>query len=74
MREMTMEQIESQFAAEWVLLENPVTDDDLNILSGRVLHHSRDREEVYRTAVQRRPARSAVVYTGEIPDGTAVVL
>ena len=74
MREMTMKQIESRFAAEWVLLENPVTDDDLNILSGRVLHHSKDRKEVYRTAVQRRPARSAVVYTGEIPDGTAVLL
>lgn len=69
-----MEQIESRFAAEWVLLENPVTDDDLNILSGHVLHHSKDREEVYRMAVQRRPERSAVVYTGEIPDGTAIVL
>ena len=72
--ETTIEQIRSQFVSEWVLIEDPRTDEALNVLGGRVLHHSKDREEVYRTAVLRQPKRSAVVYTGEIPDGTAVVL
>lgn len=72
--EMTLEEIESQFDSEWVLIEDPITDEALNVLGGKVLHHSKDRDEVYRKAVSLRPKRSAVVYTGEIPEDTAVVL
>jgi hypothetical protein len=73
-KEMTIEQIESQFESEWVLIENPRTDEQLKILGGRVLCHSKDRDEVYRKAVSLRPKRSALVYTGQIPEETAVVL
>jgi hypothetical protein len=72
--EMTIEEIESQFDSEWVLIEDPKTDEDLKVLGGRVLHHSKDRDEVYRKAVSLRPKRSALIYTGEIPEDTAVVL
>jgi hypothetical protein len=73
-KEMTMEEIESQFDSEWVLIEDPKTDEGLRVLGGRVLHHSKDRDEVYRKAVSLRPKRSALIYTGEIPEDTAVVL
>ena len=73
-KEMTIAEIESQFDSEWVLIEDPKTDEDLKVLGGRVLHHSKDRDEVYRKAVSLRPKRSALIYTGEIPEGTAVVL
>jgi hypothetical protein len=73
-QEMTIEEIHAQFDSEWVLIENPHTDAGLKVLGGRVLHHSRDRDEVYRKAVSLRPKRSAIVYTGEIPEETAVVL
>ena len=73
-KEMTIEEIESQFDSEWVLIEDPKTDEDLKVLGGRVLHHSKDRDEVYRKAVSLRPTRSALIYTGEIPEDTAVVL
>jgi hypothetical protein len=73
-REMTIEEIESQFASEWVLVEDPQTDDGLGVLGGKVRHHSKDRDEVYRKAVALRPKRCAILYTGEIPDDTAVVL
>jgi hypothetical protein len=72
--QMTIEEIESQFDSEWVLIEDPRTDEELKLLGGRVLHHSKDRDEVYRKAVSLRPKRSAVIYTGEIPEETAVVL
>jgi len=72
--QMTIEEIESQFASEWVLIEDPRTDEGLNVLGGKVLCHSKDRDEVYRKAVALRPKRSAVIYTGQIPDETAVVL
>ena len=73
-KEMTIEEIESQFDCEWVLIEDPKTDENLKVLGGRVLHHSKDRNEVYRKAVSLRPKRSALIYTGEIPEDTAVVL
>ena len=73
-REMTLTEIKSEFDSEWVLVGDPMTDEALNVLEGRVLHHSKDRDEVYRKAVSLRPKRSAIVYTGQIPEGTAVVL
>ena len=72
--EMTIEEIESQFESEWVLLEEPRTDEALKVLAGKVLFHSKDRDEVYRRVVALRPKRSAIVYTGQIPEETAVVL
>lgn len=73
-QEMTMAEIENQFDSEWVLVEEPQTNEDLEVLKGKVLHHSKDRDEVYRKAVSLRPKRSAILYTGEIPEDTAVVL
>lgn len=73
-KEMTIAEIENQFDSEWVLVEEPQTNDDLEVLKGKVLHHSKDRDEVYRKAVTLRPRRSAILYTGEMPEDTAVVL
>ena len=72
--QMTVQEVESQFESEWVLLGDPQVDDSLEVLGGQVLHHSKDRDEVYRAAIALHPKRSAVLYTGEIPEGTAVAL
>ncbi len=72
--EMTIKEIESQFDSEWVLIADPNTDENLTVLGGKVLHHSKDRDEVYRKAVSLRPKRSALIYTGKMPEDTAVVL
>jgi hypothetical protein len=72
--DMTIAEIESRFESEWVLIEDPRTDEALKVLGGRVVYHSKDRDEVYRKAVSLRPKRSAIVYTGRIPEETAIVL
>lgn len=71
---MTLAQIEADFQAEWVLIENPDTDAALGLRGGTVRWHSKDRDEVYRKAVEMRPRRFAVVYTGKMPKDTAIVL
>jgi hypothetical protein len=71
---LTLAEIHAQFAGEWVLVEDPQTNPALEVQSGRVLYHSKDRDEVYRQAIALRPARFAVLYTGTIPQDTAVVL
>lgn len=73
-RILTAAQIGQQFESEWVLVEDPKTNDALEVESGKVLWHSKDRDEVYRKAVELRPKRLAVLYTGKMPEGTAVVL
>ncbi len=73
-RIMTISEIESEFDSEWVLVDEPETNEQLEVLRGKVIHHSRDRDEVYRKAVNLRPKRSAILYTGSIPEGTVVVL
>ena len=72
--EMTIQEIEALFDSEWVLVEDPRTNEALEVLSGKVLHHCKDRDEVYRRAVALRPGRCAVLYTGEIPEDIAIVL
>ena len=71
---LTIAEIEAQFAAEWVLVEDAQTNDALEVQSGRLLYHSKDRDEVYREAVRLRPKRFAMLYTGTLPKDTAVVL
>jgi hypothetical protein len=71
---LTVTQIESQFDAEWVLIENPETDSSLQIQSGRILWHSKDRDEVYQKAIDLHPKRFAVLYTGQISEDAAIIL
>ena len=71
---MTVEEMRAQFEGEWILVEDPQTNEALDVLGGTVLHHAKDRDEVYRLAVARQPKRSAILYTGQIPEGTAIVL
>jgi hypothetical protein len=71
---MTIDEIMAKFDSEWVLLEDPQTNDDLQIQAGKVICHSKDRDEVYRKAVELRPKRFATLYTGKMPANTAIVL
>lgn len=71
---LSIAEIENQFDAEWVLIEDPVLSPTLEVQGGNVLWHSKDRDEVYRYARQVGPRHSAIVYTGQLPDDAAVVL
>jgi hypothetical protein len=73
-RVLTLKQIEERFESEWVLVEDPETNDALEVQRGKVLWHSKDRDQVYRKAVELRPKRFAMLYTGKIPEDTAIVL
>lgn len=71
---LTIAEIEVRFVSEWVLVEDPQTNEALEVQSGKVLYHSKDRDEVYRKAVRLRPKRFAMLYTGRLPKDTAIVL
>jgi hypothetical protein len=71
---LTVSEIESRFHSEWVLVGDPETDGSLKVRSGQVIYHSKDRDEVYRKAIELKPKRFAMLYTGTLPKDTAIVL
>jgi len=71
---LTIAEIRDQFRSEWILIEDPETDEALGVKRGKVRYHSKDRDEVYREAVRLRPKRFAMLYTGTIPKDTAIIL
>lgn len=71
---LTIDEIESRFAPEWVLIGEPQTDEKLAVLAGKVLFHSPDRDEVWRKAGELRPGRFAVRYLGTWPEDMVFVL
>ena len=71
---LTLDEIQSRFASEWVLLGDPELTESLVVIRGRVLWHSPNRDEVYRKARELRPQHAAILYTGTLPDEAAVVL
>ncbi len=71
---LTLAQIEARFPDEWVLIENPELDEDLEIVQGRVIAHSPDRATVDSQALRLRPRFSAYHFTGELPEFLALNL
>lgn len=71
---LTIDEIESRFPSEWILIEDPIASDANGVESGRVVFRSPDRDEMYRKAIELRPTRFAFYYTGRMPPNTAIAL
>jgi hypothetical protein len=71
---MTLEEIRRRFASDWVLVEEPQLTESMEVKAGTVVFHSKDRDEVYRKAIELRPRKFAVLFTGKAPKDTAIVL
>lgn len=71
---MNLVEMQAQFDSEWVLLQDPETTPSLTVTGGKVLWHSKDRDEVYRKALELRPKHSAILYLGQLPGEVVVVL
>ena len=67
-------EMESRFESEWILVGDPELDEHLRVLRGEVLCHSKDRDEVYRKAIELRPQHAAFLFTGTIPDDMAILI
>jgi len=74
-KRMTIADIESRFPDEWVLVQDPETNERLEILSGQVVCHSSNREDIDRAMLARKPPRRfAIVFTRSVPDDKVYVL
>lgn len=73
---LTVAEIHARFPGEWVLLGEPQTDTHQGVQAGTMLCHGKDREEVYRKAMEvKEPRHIAIFYTGPVPsEGTELLL
>ncbi len=71
---MTLAEIEERFDGEWVLVEDPEVNEHFEVIRGKVIYHSKDRDEVDRKAIELRPKSAATLYTGIMPPNTAIAL
>ena len=61
---INMTEIEKQFDGEWVLLDDVEVNQHLDVTGGRLLFHSKSRDEVDAVMLQLRPKHSACLYIG----------
>ena len=71
---MTLTEIEENFAAEWVLVEDPELTPQFEVIRGKVIYHCTDRDELYRKIGELKPKSSAILYTGAAPDDLVIML
>ena len=71
---LTLAEIQSRFDSEWVLVEDPELNEHLEVIRGKVLAHSKSRDEIDRKDMELRPKSAAYLYTGTMPENTAIIL
>ena len=70
---LTMEEIEARYAPDWVLIGDLETNESHEVLSGKVLLHGPDRDELYRKAKEFPPGRFAVRFLGTWPEDRVLI-
>lgn len=71
---MTIQDIEKTFESEWVLVADPELTPQSEVISGKVIYHCADRDELYRKMGELKPKHSAILYTGSIPEDLVMML
>jgi hypothetical protein len=71
---LTYDEIKERYPDEWILIADTKLDKKLNIVSGEVIAHSKDRDEVYRKILALKGRSFAVEYNGEPPEEWAAAL
>lgn len=71
---LTIAEIERRYAPDWVLINNPQTDENLKLLAGEVISASKNRNELDRQVIELDLAHSAVRYLGPWPEDMIFLL
>ena len=65
--------LKRRYPKEWLLLTDVTADELTHPIKGRLVLHSKNRDEVYDRLSRVRAKRTCVTYTGEIPKDLVVV-
>ncbi len=70
---LTLEEMEQRYPDEWLFIVDCEHSENTELLSGRVLVHSKFRSDVH-NASGRYKGGAAIRYTGRLPDGRGYLL
>jgi hypothetical protein len=71
---LTYDEIKKRYPDEWILIADAELDEELNVVRGEVVAHSKDRDEVYLKILAIKGRSFAIEYNGEPPEGWAAAL
>jgi hypothetical protein len=69
---LSREKIKAKYPNQWLLLEDCQLDTSTSLRKGRVLAHSKDREEIHR-AFKKHSGNLCIHFTGSLPPDTGVI-
>lgn len=71
---LTYPEIKARYAPEWVLIGDVEVDETLEVVSGDVLCHSLDRDDIDLAMMAMRPTPFALRFLGVVPDDFVLML
>ncbi len=70
---MKMEAIRKRYTGEWVLIAFTELDEELQVVTGEVMAHAKDRDAIYTAQAKMKNKQLAIEYLGEIPEEDDIV-
>ena len=71
---MTFADMKLKYDGEWVLISYIETDENLQVVKGKVLAHSPNKEDIYYALKSIEEQPLAIEYMGEVPEDLAFIL
>jgi hypothetical protein len=71
---MTFEEIKLRYDGEWVLIAYTETDEDLQVVKGKVIAHSANKKDIYQALESATDQPLAIEYMGQVPEDLAFIL
>jgi len=71
---MRLEEIKQLYPDEWVLIEFVELDEELKVVEGAVIVHSRNKQEIYKKLLELENEKIAIEFTGDMPEEPAYLL
>lgn len=72
-RVQTIATLKRRYPKEWLLLTNVVADELTRPIKGRLVAHSKNRDDIYDRLARTRAKSVSVEYTGKVPKDLVVV-
>ena len=69
---LTKEKIKSKYPNQWLLLKDVKLDAATTLRKGRVIAHSKSRDEIHR-ALKKHSGNLCIHFTGSLPPDTGVI-
>ena len=71
---MTFEEMQRRYNGEWLLIAPKEVDEDLQVVKGEVLAHSREQEDIYQALESLEEQPLAIEYVGQVPKNLGFIL